>query len=237
MKRSFVSIFFLSAISIGYAQQGKAIEGKSHAFAALLGTHMSSMPPVSTSTRQFYFDSETTLTMTPIGHQLVNLLSYKDTVLLISVVDDGTWFDEPSVLDTIYADSIRFGNFAAAFSERYSRVPDINTLPMNFFDHVVFPFGIAVGYSAEPTASGKKYLELKRSISKEEQVKSLLLSLNPHNRLIGMLLFDEEKHPGCLVLYRAFIENPYRYSYRYGCGPAEDSTAKEVVQHLRELHR
>jgi hypothetical protein len=165
----------------------------------------------------------------PMLYEIVCLM---DTVVFVSIVKDLKFYDEVSQRDTTYADAARLAQLNGYFKRQYGMMPDFSSLPLSYID-IQETFGLHCGAAGSPTPLGIKFIELQNRSLTENDMKQLLLSLNPNDRLFGLLLFNKDKHPAVEHFFNKFKTERFRYQYCSGCGGAQSLTVAEILKEVK----
>ncbi len=170
-------------------------------------------------------------------YKFLNVFIFNDTIFKIIVINDGSLFDEPCTIDTIYEDKLLLQKFEQYYTKKYQVKPDYQTAPMGLVK-LTQEFGIACGPSGKPTALGARYLILsdKANYSSEE-VKRLLLSFDPNDRLIGVLLYNKKPVQELAPVAQVILNSTFTFHYCHGCEPSmkPTRTAKEISSAVERI--
>ncbi|MFL5730036.1 MAG: hypothetical protein ACJ75J_11170 [Cytophagaceae bacterium] len=142
---------------------------------------------------------------------------------------DLKFYDEVSQRDTTYTYSAELAKLNDYFKRQYDMMPDLASLPLSYIDLNEI-FGLHCGAAGSPTLLGIEFIKLQRRSLPENDIKRLLLSLNPNDRLFGLLVFNKEQHKGIEPLFNKFKNESFRYSYCDGCGGSENFTVAEILK-------
>jgi hypothetical protein len=224
-------LVFLIALFMGYTANATL-----KPFSEYIGKPGSSIKADMSIAIEYRYDTLTTQFFI-CSFKYLNVFAFNDTIFKIVVFDDGSLFDEPCTLDTSYEDKALLQKFEKYFTEKYQVTPDYSTAPVGIFG-LQQEFGIACGPSGKPTPLAARYLQLsdKTNYSAVE-VKRLLLSFDPNDRLIGMLLYNKKPIAELAPVAEIIRDCPLKFNYCYGCEPGmkPTRTAKEISSAVKGL--
>ena len=220
MKKYFLFIL----VSLLYLNSTFAQE---ESFSALIGKPKAILKSQNKRLEEYTFDDSLTEVFVYGDVKFLTCFIFNDTIIKIAVVNDGTLFDEVSTMDTSYEDKVLLDKFENYFLRTYETKPDFKTVPMGMKE-IKNKFGLACGSAGSPTELGKRYLALANKTNTKEDVKKLLLSFNPYERLYGLLLYVKEPYDELATIAQSIRANPYIYNFCSGCMPEPNKTANEI---------
>jgi len=220
MKKYFLFIL----VSLLYLNSTFAQE---ESFSALIGKPKAILKSQNKRLEEYTFDDSLTEVFIYGEVKFLTCFIFNDTIIKIAVVNDGTLYDEVSTMDTSYEDKARLQKFQNYFLSTYQTKADFTTVPMGMKE-LKDKFGLACGSAGTPTEFGKRYLALANKTNTQEDVKKLLLSFNPYERLYGLLLYVKQPYEELATIAQSIRENPHTYNFCSGCMPEPDKTANEI---------
>lgn len=209
-----------------------SIYAQEETFSALIGKSKAFIQSQNKQHTEYTFDDSITEVFVYGSDTFLTVFIFHDTIIKVSVVNDGTLFDEISTVDTSYEDNTLIQKFENYFLSAYHRKPEFNSIPMGLRE-IKNKFGLACGSAGSPTEFGKRYLMLADKTTTQEGVKQLLLSFNPYERLYGLLIYDQHPYNELAEIADLIRANSYTYNFCSGCMPEPNKTAKQISEPKR----
>ncbi len=163
--------------------------------------------------------------------EFCSVVLYLNKPIYIERWDDGSLTLEQSYLLDLQIDTSAFKHCNKYYIETYNTEIDLTTLP-NSFQSLSERFGIKLGDGLSAQGKGNLFTRLFTIGCSNKKALDLLTSLNPQDRLVGYLLYDEKRMLININALNSVKESTYCYDFAQYCTTRTSGTPKQLKKEL-----